>query len=145
MAKWTILDWKDELAPGASRESVPFAGQADVPGYALDTFGTPQWRNDWVDNGDGVIGPGDYISGSGDAYGRGRTMYGEDTFARSRAAAESLGATAPPGATTDSGGPLTGPNKDEVVGRSVMGADGSAVENPWDPRLVRRDTYDVGR
>lgn len=58
--------WKDELLPGASRVSVPYAqGPGGVPGSApvvLDTYGRWIFRNDWV--------RGDYgipkISGSGD-------------------------------------------------------------------------------
>jgi hypothetical protein len=55
------LDWKDTLLPGASRVSKPADGVLD-PGWVLDTYGTPQERNDWV------MGPnGPAISGSGEA------------------------------------------------------------------------------
>jgi hypothetical protein len=56
--------WKDTLLPWASRVSKPADGVLD-PGWVLDTYGTPQERNDWV------MGPGGVpvISGSSEQQG----------------------------------------------------------------------------
>jgi hypothetical protein len=54
--------WKDTLLPGSSRQSLPSDGRL-APGYVLDTYGSPQERNDWV------MGPNGFpvMSGSSEA------------------------------------------------------------------------------
>jgi hypothetical protein len=67
------VNWVDQLAPGATRIPSPVRVN---PYDVLDTFGAPTFRNDYVDNGDGILGMGDWISGSGTSDGQGRTYFG---------------------------------------------------------------------
>ena len=115
--------FKDVLAPGGSRFNTPFTGQAFDPWkFALDTFGPPILRNDFVDDGDGVESGGDYISGSGDAYGNGRTY--RDGRGDPTGSYKGPATISGPGTSVAGTGPLSTPSSKNAQ----PGLDGSFME-----------------